>query len=114
MNTLKIPCEPGEVSDGYHTFNELYEHRHALFLNLMKLMPSDSWFSRKHSDGSEMEGWFIAGINLKTGMVTYHLPDRLWNVAKKTGANLREIGAAWDGHTSKDVIFRLTGNLFPV
>ena len=27
----------GACSDGYHTFDELYEHRNTLFLNLMNL-----------------------------------------------------------------------------
>src|SRR5690606_29034569 len=26
------PMSIGQVSDGYHTFNELYEHRHMLFM----------------------------------------------------------------------------------
>ena len=55
--TIKLPCDPGEVSDGYHTFNELYEHRHALFLALMKAYPQWSWYSGKHHDGSEWQGW---------------------------------------------------------
>lgn len=52
MKTLYIPCDPGEISDGYHTFNELYQHRCALFLALMASNPSIS----KHHDGSEWDG----------------------------------------------------------
>jgi hypothetical protein len=36
----------GDVSDGYHTFNELYEHRHMLFLMLMYSRCQDAWYSR--------------------------------------------------------------------
>lgn len=32
---LHIPIDAGKVSDGYHTFDELYEHRCLLFINLV-------------------------------------------------------------------------------
>lgn len=31
---IKLLPNAGEVSDGYHTFDELYEHRVALFIAL--------------------------------------------------------------------------------
>lgn len=31
-----------ELSDGYHTFDELYEHRHLLVCCLMTFIASDS------------------------------------------------------------------------
>lgn len=100
----------GNMSDGYHTFNELYEHRHALMLHLMAFTNDrgwDSWVSKKHDDGSEMEGWFIAGVKLFTGKtITYHMPDRLWDLAAKCGKVLDK-APKWDGHTSSDVIKRL-------
>lgn len=99
--------ETGAISDGYHTFNELYEHRHILMLTLMSCLPSQSWFSRKHNDGSGFEGWFIAGVNLPTGTITYHLPERLYGDAKGTWANELPNAPAWDGHTADDVLKRL-------
>lgn len=95
----------GETSDGYHTFNELYEHRHALFLALASL--TDSWMSKKHHDGSEMDGWFIAGIKLRSGDISYHLPMRIWDDCVKTGAEVLPKAPKWDGHTSNDVVDRL-------
>ena len=97
----------GETSDGYHTFNELYEHRHALFLALVRSSLDISWMSKKHHDESEMEGWFIAGLELQTGTITYHLPMRLWDACVDTGAEVRYKAPKWDGHTSKDVVERL-------
>ena len=104
MNTLKIPCKTGEISDGYHTFDELYEHRCTLFLALMKAVPEIAWISTLHDDGSSFDGWFIAGMNLATGTVTYHLPVGMWSLACETGAKPLERAPKWDGHTSADVV----------
>jgi hypothetical protein len=92
----------GETSDGYHTFNELYEHRHTLFIALCAVYPS--WKSRLHADGGALPGWFIAGITTPEGEATYHLPDRLWGTLKA-----KELSHApkWDGHTSNEVLVRI-------
>ena len=105
------PPDPSQLSDGYHTFEELYEHRHALTLSLMKARPDLFWFSRKHNDGELCFGdgtWFILGAELPgVGAITYHLPMRLWEAATHTGATELEIGKPWDGHTATDVVDRL-------
>ena len=106
--------EPGasQLSDGYHTFAELYEHRHALCLALMRAMPQHWWFSRRHADGELCFGgndWFIVGAELPgldDPSVTYHLPMRLWDVAQATGAQELPKGRPWDGHTAQDVVDR--------
>ena len=67
-----IDEEKQHVSDGYHTFKELYDHRIALFLALVKSISEQEyhpanqicWKSKKHSDGTMFDGWFIAGIGL--------------------------------------------------
>ena len=107
MKTLHIPCDPGEISDGYHTFNDLYDHRCTLFLALMASNPALSWISAKHHDGSEWDGWFIAGMELPTGDVTYHLPNSMMGAAMQTGARVLDCGKEWDGHTAADVVKRL-------
>jgi len=108
MNSLQIPCKVGEVSDGYHTFNELYEHRCTLFLVLMLTMPEKSWISTKYEDGTILDEWFIAGIDLTEGTVSYHLPINMWSLACKTTASILDRAPKWDGHTSSDVVKRLT------
>lgn len=92
------------ITDGYHSFKELYGHRHALFIALAESHPEKSWKALKHNDGSIWYGWFIAGIELPTGMITYHLPKQYWYLL-----NVNELDTAppWDGHSSKDVIMRL-------
>jgi hypothetical protein len=101
-----------QLSDGYHTFAELYEHRHALMLAFMRAAPDLCWFSRRHADGELCFGdgeWFIVGAELpNSGTVSYHLPMRLWGLAEMTGAAELELGRPWDGHTAHDVVQRLT------
>lgn len=104
LDIVGIEKETGEVSDGYHTFNELYDHRCLLFIATMKAHPDISWKSWKHSDGERWAGWFIAGMNLPSGAITYHIPEKFWALASITEC---ERGFAWDGHTSVDVIERL-------
>lgn len=104
-----IECDPSTVSDGYHTFGELYDHRCLLFLMLMSTYPTLSFASTKHDDGSEWEGWFIGGVRLDGGMITYHLPDKF----KQLIPDLLWLdrAPAWDGHTSLDVLDRLQAEL---
>jgi hypothetical protein len=92
----------GQISDGYHTFDELYEHRHALFGALIKVY--GGWKSLCHDDGTNYDGWFIAGINLPTGTITYHLPISYWKTFPGEELNMAPY---WYGHTSNDVINRL-------
>lgn len=103
--------DPSQLSDGYHTFAELYEHRHALCLALMRAMPEHCWFSWHHADGERCFGgddWFIAGIELPAGeSVTYHMPAELFQIAQATGAAELEKGRPWDGHSAADVVLRL-------
>jgi hypothetical protein len=104
---LKLPCDVGRVSDGYHTFDELYAHRCTLFLALMSTAPELSWISNMHDDGPSYEGWSIAGMKLPTGDVSYHIPDSMWSLANKTGAKYMPRAPKWDGHTSDEVIERI-------
>lgn len=106
--------DKGKISDGYHTFNELYEHRIELFITLCKFYASvaseynleEPWKSTTHSDNSIIEGWFVMGINSEKGkQITYHLPMSKWEDCKL----IRTLDKApeWDGHTSADVLERL-------
>jgi len=100
--------DSGEVSDGYHTFNELYEHRHALFALLADNCRPNAWKSLKHEDGSQWDGWFVAGINLDSGPITYHLPMRWFD---SFPAPTLDRAPKWDGHTSDQVVERLKAAL---
>ncbi len=103
-NELILPCDPGTVSDGYHTFNELYEHRNLLWINILNLKPEMAFKTRKNDKGEVWEGWFIAGMNTPFGQLTYHLPEKHWNILDISEV---ESNSDYDQHTSHDVLERL-------
>lgn len=47
--------ERGELSDGYHSFNELYYHRMILFSIICNQNKAISWKSKQHEDGTMFE-----------------------------------------------------------
>lgn len=105
----------GETSDGYHTFNELYEYRmlyNAAFLKLMSEDISD-WNvhkSARHSDGEECfgGGWFIVMASLPTGQVSNHYELKDWDLFQIPE---RERADKWDGHTPQEAAKRLRNYL---
>ena len=115
----------GELSDGYHTFNELYNFRKvynaALFnewaenletssdfgqalFNVPKYNVHKSW---RHSDGELCfgGGWFIVSAMLPTGLISNHYKAEDWDLFK-----IPEVEKAlfeFDGHTGSDVLERI-------
>jgi hypothetical protein len=102
----------GEQSDGYHTFNELYEHRISLFIALCSEIDARTptgyvWRSHRHSDGTMFEGWFLMGIGTEPGdQISYHLPLARWPDTDWLGTE-RLTAPEFDGHTAADVLTRL-------
>ena len=114
----------GNYSDGYHTFNELYEFRKtynaALFNEWArdgKRQFTDGWMpdlikydvhkSWKHNDGELCfgGGWFIVVAVLPEGQISNHYEAKDWDMFK-----IPEVEKAkyeFDGHTSDDVVARL-------
>ena len=114
MGELKVECEVGKVSDGFHTFDELYEHRIELFLRLCFYFIQGKsqhdkrivWKSKLHADGSKFDGWFIMGIGERKGeQISYHLPISKWD--EILFACELDYAPLWDGHTPADVLERL-------
>lgn len=95
----------GELSDGYHTFNELYHHRAVLFSVICNLFPDKAWKSKLHDTGDMFDGMFIVGIDTAEGQATYHYDiDPYWEMFK-----VQELPRApkWDGHTPEEAIRRI-------
>ncbi len=93
--------EIGEVSDGCHTFNELYFQRMMLFAVIVKQNRSRAWKSLRHENGELcFGGWFIVGVDTPEGSYTYHYAGKYFDVFDCV--ELPQ-GKHWDGHTEKDV-----------
>lgn len=101
----------GDTSDGYHTFNELYEYRllynailfNELFRHHQNYDIHKSW---KHSDGelAFAGGWFVVVAQLPTGQITNHYEEKDWHLFD---IEERETANEWDGHTPKQASERL-------
>lgn len=104
--SLEIDGDIKAVTDNYHTIDELYSHRIVLFMALMKAHKDLSWKSKKHADGTNYEGWFIAGIHTPVGDISYYIPIKYWDVLD----SIRTVETAeyTDGHSSIDVLRRIS------
>lgn len=96
-----------DISDGHHTFRELYRQRLIQFCTICNLFPNLSWKSKKHFDEENdpmFEGDFIVGINTPKGIASYHIKLEYWNLF-----NVPEIERApkYDFYSSDDVLERI-------
>lgn len=106
----------GDFSDGYHTFNELYDYRKAynaaFFNELAKRGLYDVHKSKLHSDGEipfDDANWFIVMAELPTGQISNHYEIKDWelfDIPEKNRANV------YDGHTPQDVYERIIKYLY--
>jgi len=131
---LLLKDKRGEISDGYHTFNELYNFRklyNALLFNewatTCKL--DYEWFknefgvlkqriksteykydvhkSIRHHNGELCfgGGWFVVVAVLPSGQITNHYKMEDWKLFKIP--ELEKAKYEFDGHTSQDVVERM-------
>jgi hypothetical protein len=122
---LDAPCtddcymyegKPSQLTDGHHTMEELYDHQRALTAVLAAYAAHPggtgadpaSWRSKAHhpDDGPMFEGgYFIVGIELDTGTITYHYKLTHWD----DFAAVPELEHApkWDRATPADTVTRL-------
>lgn len=122
---------PSDTSDGWHTFDELYEHRTGLLAALCNMthvllaiegIRSDAdvgaylFKSRRHHDGEMYDGMFIVGINCNCDSdkpalwATWHCEDEWWD---KFAIPELDRAPEWDGHTPKDALERLVHAFTP-
>lgn len=98
------------VSDGYHTFKELYEYRKLYNAAFFNEIAKDSKYgvvkSKRHYNGEECfgGGWFIVMAELPTGQISNHYELKDWDLFKVPEV---ETAPKWDGHTPKDAAERL-------
>lgn len=90
-----------DVTDGHHTYEELYAGRRELSNIIFQTYSDFAWKTRKHSDGEIWDGLFIVGISIPdVGDYTYHYHTEFWDEF-----DVKEIEHApeYDGHTDKDI-----------
>ena len=92
----------GDLSDGYHTFNDLYYQRCVLFATIVNSYKDRAWKTRYHEDGEPCfgGGWFLVTIETPEGAYGCHYENKYWNLF-----DCKELQKAkhWDGYTDKDV-----------
>lgn len=99
MKTFSI--QDDDISDGYHTFTELYEHRCLLFIRLCLMEPERcAWKTDK-----DFDGWFCLYWESPDGQISYHCPNRHLHLIDKKITQDQEY--KWDGHNAHDVLQRL-------
>lgn len=113
MSDYKIPegVNTGGVSDGYHTFDELYEFRKAYNAALFNEWSLHGKYSVhksiRHNDGELCfgGGWFIVVAVLPLGQISNHYEIKDWGMFRIP--QHEKALFEFDGHTGDDVIKRL-------
>lgn len=97
-----------DISDGYHTFGQLYHDRAVLFAIICNTYKENAYKSKLHHDGTMFDDMFIVGVYTPEGHFTYHYHMEYWNMY-----DVEELSKApeWDGHTFEDIdrLFGLLG-----
>ena len=103
----------GKFSDGYHTFDDLYDQRAKILAVAANCEPLHGtvWKSHKHytEDDPMAVGFFILGFDTPTGIAAFHLENRYWNLF-----DCLELDFApnFDGASPKMSINRLLSYIF--
>lgn len=115
----------GSLSDGYHTFDELYEFRKVYNAVLFNEWASQTFGIKKRRGGTEIAnkygvhkswkhsdgelcfggGWFIVSAMLTTGLISNHYKAEDWDLFRVP--EVEKAGYEFDGHTGQDVLERL-------
>lgn len=102
----------GEIRDGYHSFDELYDFRKVYNAALFNEWAAQGKYnvekSKRHNDGELCfgGGWFIVVATLPTGQISNHYKLEDWDLFKCN--EVEKQSESWDGHSPMDVLDRLT------
>lgn len=88
------------ISDGYHTFGDLYRDRMVLTNFVAKVRKEYAWKSKQHHDGTMFDDSFIIGFDTPDGQFTYHYDLADWDLFD---VKELEFAPEYDGHTSDDI-----------
>jgi hypothetical protein len=107
LNLRKSGTSVKNISDGNHTFADLYFQRMSLLSVICSCYPELSWKSKKHFDEENDPMYnddFLAGINTSEGVVTYHIKLKYWDLF-----DIPEIerGPKYDGYNNNEALRRI-------
>ena len=107
MKLKKLGENVKKISDGNHTFEELYLQRMYLFSAICSCYPELSWKSKKHFDEEKdpmFNDCFIVGTKTPLGVASYHFKLEHWNEF-----SVKEIKTApqYNGYTPEVVLSRI-------
>ena len=112
IQSMLTDDEIEQISDGYHTFEELYDFRKmynsALFNEWAVNEKYDVHKSFKHHDGEYCfgkEDMFVVVAMLPSGQITNHYFKDDWDLFKIPETDTAKY--EFDGHTPQDVLQRL-------
>ena len=109
--TMKEGYPIGTITDGYHSFDELYEHRNLLFLNFLIHADYREEVTTYYTEDPNIPGWILVVMkSKKLGQISYHMEEGYSQFLKYI-TKIPWEQHEWDGHTSQEVIYRLANNI---
>lgn len=104
----KAKVNKDDVSDGYHTFRELYMHRMAL--TLCMLQDTSRFLSHKSLrhhplDQPCFDDSFVVMFYVQGKQCSYHYDLKYWDMF--VSVPTKEHADKWDGHTPENVVGRI-------
>ncbi|MBX3017963.1 MAG: hypothetical protein KF767_08745 [Bdellovibrionaceae bacterium] len=88
-----------DISDGYHTFDELYDHRCLLYIHLCQLNHLlCTW-------RPDFDGWFVLYFETPQGQISYHCPNHYLYLVEPLIR--KSENTVFDGHVSTTVAARI-------
>lgn len=107
-----VTRDTDQLSDGFHTFGELYAFRSALTALLWNRWARAALYdvhkSRRHHDERypfDNPNWFIVVATTPAGQISFHYPVQDWD---RFHIPERERAIIWDGHDAAQALERLT------
>lgn len=91
-----------DISDGYHTFKEIYNHRKILYI-LLCIQHANQCYWADHKEWNSI----VLVWNSEKGQISYHVS---YDMKPMFQDHIKEIPFSehkYDGHSSEDVLHRL-------
>lgn len=112
MSTKTFKIIEDDISDGYHTFDELYDHRNLLFLTwLVEERRNGGRFREVYWVRDHFPGWDLVATNVGQQQVSYHVSACYRDICADWFTERTSLEDVFDGHTSSDVADRLRDRL---